>query len=149
MHQVVLHVLHLAPERRPQLPRERLRAPLALALVADAVQDQRQVRPPRHHEAELAPQVRARILVQRNLRHLPEPHPALPQAIADRLGRKLGPVLDSPEAFFLRRRHEHAVAHQAGRSIAVVGVEAEDEHYPAKKSGPEPNGTYLRDSRLM
>src|SRR5690606_1024805 len=52
--------------------------------------------------------------------------PALAQAIADRLRREAGPVLDAPEALLLGGGDEAAVHHQAGRGVAVVGVDDED-----------------------
>ena len=50
------------------------------------------------------------------------------QARADRLARKAGVVLDAAESLFLDGRHELAVAQDGGGDVAVVRVDAEDEH---------------------
>ena len=63
----------------------------------------------RHHESELAPQVRVGILVHRDVRDVAELDSGLAQAIADRLGRKTGPVLDTTKAFFLDRREQLSI----------------------------------------
>src|SRR5919109_3711440 len=60
--------------------------------------------------------------------HRIEPDPGLRQAIADSLGWKSRPVLDAPEALFLRGGDNLSVTHEACGCIAVVGVEAEDVH---------------------
>src|SRR5207247_8958079 len=53
--------------------------------------------------------------------------PARAQAVRDRVRRKAGIVLLPREALLLRRGHDLAVAHQAGRRVVVVGRDAEDE----------------------
>ena len=50
------------------------------------------------------------------------------QARANRLGRKPGDVLDAAKALFFDRRDELAVAHEDGRDVAVIGVDAENVH---------------------
>src|SRR5207253_4201819 len=50
------------------------------------------------------------------------------QAVADRLRREAGPMLDAVEPFLLDRGDELAIDDQGGGRVAVKGVDAEDVH---------------------
>src|SRR2546421_749804 len=50
------------------------------------------------------------------------------QAEAGGVGGKRGVVLDPREAFFLHGRDQLSVHHERGRSVAVVGVQAKNDH---------------------
>ena len=65
------------------------------------------------------------------------------QAGLDRLRRKSGDVLDPAEALLLDRGDELAVAHEDGRDVAVIRVDAEDVHRVAS------GGKADSSSRLM
>lgn len=52
----------------------------------------------------------------------------LVQAVSDCVDWKRGVVLDSGEALFFDGRHERAIHHDRGRSIAVIRVDAQDIH---------------------
>jgi hypothetical protein len=56
--------------------------------------------------------------------HIVQKWPQFP----NRLGRKTCPVLDAPDAFFLYRRDELSVNHYARRRIAVISVDAQNDH---------------------
>ena len=131
MREVVLHRMRLAPER---LSRKRARQvrfdAFALALVADAIQHQAEIRALRQHVGELLPQVGLRILVDGHVLDLRQSDPGLGEAVADGLARKARPVLDAAEALLLGRRDDLAIADEAGGGIAVERVDAEDRGHP-------------------
>ena len=98
MRQVVLHLAHrraqpLTGKDARQFP-GRADAP---ALVADAIENQRQVRPVHHRVGHFLPQVRARILVDRGDVHVPEADarsaPCAPVAWFTRLTLRLAGAL--------------------------------------------------------
>jgi hypothetical protein len=47
---------------------------------------------------------------------------------ADRLLREARPVFDAPKTLLFNGGYEVAVAHERGRDVAVVGVDAQDVH---------------------
>jgi len=94
--------------------------------IADAVQHQGQVGPVSHGVAQALPRVRTAVLVDRHMVEVLQLHPGLGQAIADGFGRKAGPMLDAPKAFFLGRGNENPVAHDARGCVAVVGIDSQD-----------------------
>src|SRR5688572_32631642 len=89
-------------------------------LVADAINDETQVRSMRHRKRELAPEILACILVHGNVIHLVEGDPAFTKAIADRFGRETRPVLDAAAALFLCSGDQLSVAEETRGRVAVV-----------------------------
>ena len=57
-------------------------------------------------------------------------HPGVVQAVAHRVGRERGVVLDPREALLLGGRHQLAVPHEGGRGVVVVRADPEDVHVP-------------------
>jgi hypothetical protein len=77
-------------------------------------------------ETEPAPIIRAGFAVDGDVIDVAEGGASFPEAEVDRLGRQPGPMLNPTEAFFLGRRDEAAVFHDARGGIGVPGVKAED-----------------------
>src|SRR6185437_10843261 len=111
-----------------ECPLQLLHHARARTLVADAIDDERDLRARRDEKRELAAEVRRGILVHGDVVHVGERYAGLAQAISDRLAREAGPVLHPPEAFLFRGRQELAVSEHARRGIAMVGVQAEHDH---------------------
>src|ERR1035437_9568902 len=81
----------------------------ALALVANPVEHERQIRAPGEEVSYLLPEIRFRILIDRDMRDIGETNSHCAQAIADRFRRKIRPVLYAAEALFLRGRDQRSV----------------------------------------
>lgn len=99
----------------------------SLALIADAVDDERQIRALPGGIAGPSQEVGLGIAVERDVTDISEGNLRLGEAVSDCLGGKSRPVLDAPEAFLFGGGNNLAVAHEASRRVAVVGVEAENE----------------------
>ena len=75
---------------------------------------------------ELAPTVGAVVAVDRDMVDVGQRDACFGQAVADRFTGEPAPMLDAAETLLLDGGQQHAVLHQAGRGIGVVGVEAQD-----------------------
>ena len=80
----------------------------------------------REDEAEPAQKIGAWIERNRHVIEIAGADLGLLEAIANRLGRKPGPVLDTVEAFFLNGGDQLAIDHDRCRSVAVVGIDAKN-----------------------
>ena len=79
----------------------------------------------------LPPQMRARIARDGEQIDVGRRHARHTQALGEREVRKAGAMLDAAESFLFDRGDELAVANERGRDIAVVRVEADDNHADA------------------
>src|SRR4051812_19726153 len=68
------------------------------------------------------------VLVDRDVVDIAKAQVAFAQAICHRLRRKPGPMLHATKALFFRRRNKLAVLHNAGRTVRVERIEAENDH---------------------
>src|SRR5260221_9967951 len=98
------------------------------AAIAQALNYQRWVWAPPREEREFAPDVRPVVLIERDMVDLAQLYARLAKAVTDRLRWESGPMLDAPEALLLGRRDKHAVAQNAGGTIAVEGVQSQNDH---------------------
>lgn len=98
----------------------------SLVLIADAVDDERQIRALPGGIADPSQDVGLGIAVERDVTDISEGNLRLGEAVSDCLGGKSCPVLDSPEAFLFSGGNNLAVAHEASRRVGVVGIEAEN-----------------------
>src|SRR5262245_16967992 len=71
-----------------------------------------------------------------------ESHTGLGKTVVDGLSRKACPVLDTPEALLLRRGDHFTIAYDACRCIAVIGIEAKNEHSVAPDFSPLAGSTW-------
>ncbi len=101
---------------------------MALRLVTHTVKHKPQIGALAQSKLNLLEKAGARIGVDRDEADAGKRDAGLIQAIPDRFRRKPRPMLDAPEPLLLRRRDNLAVADEAGGAIAMVGVEAEDDH---------------------
>ena len=60
-------------------------------------------------------------------------HACFDNAVSDGFCRHPGPMFDSAEPLLLSRRHNVAVAHDAGRCISVIGIEAQNGHHAVSR----------------
>ena len=98
------------------------------ATIGEAIKNQPRIRPMGRGKPGLSPEVGAGVAIDGRLFDGGEVNAGLGEAIADGLGGEAGPVLDAPEPLLLDRRDEDTVFYQACRRIAVIGVDAEDNH---------------------
>ena len=78
--------------------------------------------------ADLAHEVGATVLIERDVIHVGKLNACLAQAIGDGLGGKSRPMLDAAEPLLLGGRDQLAVAHQRSGRVGVKGVQAENDH---------------------
>src|SRR5579862_836684 len=77
----------------------------------------------------LRPRSRPRIARDGNVIEISDGEARSFEAVANCRGGKSGGVFDAIESFLLNRRDELAIAHQCGRGIRVVSVDAQDIHH--------------------
>ena len=100
----------------------------ALGLVADAIDDEPDIRPAAQRIADLLQETRPRIGVDGYVVDIGEGDAPLLEAKSDRLGRESGPMLHTPEALLLGGSNNLAVPHKAGGRVTMIRVEAENDH---------------------
>ena len=129
MREMMLDPVHLAMKALSREARcqQLLDAP-ARSPVPEPVENEREVGTVGRHIGQLPEQIGPAVLIDGDVPHIGEPDARFAQTIGDRLRREAGPMLDAAESLLLRRRNEHAVAHERGRGIAVECVEAENDH---------------------
>ena len=106
-----------------------------LGSVGEAIANQSERRAAPEGEERLLQEVRLGVAVDGDMLDVLEADPGLGQAPAHRLDRQPGPVLDPAEALLLGGGDEQPVAQKAGRTVGVIGVEAEDQGHAHSRSG--------------
>ena len=140
--EVVLDAVHLAAERRARKGalRASRRTPARLRLLRSRSSSSAEVGPLRQRVARACARGwRCESWLIATWSTSASAMPASREAVARSPRREARPVLDAAEALLLGRGDEPAVAHQAGRGVAVVGVEAEDVHAGTSRL---PTGNY-------
>ena len=125
--QVMLDVIDRAGERAARQRAQLLDQALDLRPVAQPLQQQMRVRPAGRHVGELAEKIGAATAVDGDVRDVGQVELRLVQTIGNGAGREAGPVLDPAKPLLLGCRHQRAVAHDAGSSVGMVGVDPEND----------------------
>src|SRR5271165_2790687 len=94
-------------------------------------------------ECNLPPKVGGRVLIHRDMIDVGQADAGLVQAVANRLARESGPMLDAAKALLLGSCHQSAVTHQACGGVAVKGIDAQD-GYQRPLLAAEATGTSRR-----
>lgn len=99
---MVLYVMDLGTWRLPgKQARKLFSYSSSFSLVPDAVQNVAEIVPIRERVRNLAPQIRARVLVYCDVIYILQPDSRFLKTATDCFRRKTSPVLEASEAFFL------------------------------------------------
>ena len=131
MRRVVLHVVHARRDMRLVQAHgrgARLRQMAHGHRIRRAFADERQIRPMGQRKKALAPQVRLRVARHRERVDVARLRARHCQTGPDRVAREARVVLDAAEALLLDGRHQLAVAKNRRGHVAVIRVDAENEH---------------------
>ena len=97
-------------------------------LIAQPIENQPRRGTVQKRIAQAPQQVRLRVAVDGDVVDITQADPAFRQAVADGLRGKASPMLDPSKSFLLSGGDNFAIIDEAGGSVAVVGVEPEDQH---------------------
>lgn len=98
----------------------------ALILVAQSIDDETWIGPLTDSVGKPPGEIRLGIAVQRDMVYCGKSGARGRQTIADGFRREAGPVLDAPKPLLLGRGNNLTIPHNAGCSVAVIGIKAQN-----------------------